>query len=525
MSGLIYIYKRTFINRLKKALRKPVTYVYLAFGIIYLLMMFSGFGTMFSAWNLASPQGLVTILSVSVLFFLPTNMITYAKRKGLLFRPSDVHFVFTSPVQPKLVLLYVQVKQFLISFLASGLFTWVGVSYFKIAVWKMILYFLLSFVVENVLETSLMIFLYGNERFSERTVKAMCKSLYLMIGVLVLFAGYLYFVQEKSFTAVEVFLNHPFVQCVPILGWNIAFIRLLILGPTTLNVICTVLYCLSAAGFLITVVKMKCTGDYYEDAMKFADDYQEARNKQKKGETTFRIGRKKKFKKASVTYKGSYAKAIFYRQLLEYKKQRFFIFGSSTIVCLIASIVIAYAVYHTPDMNTGMMKYFLLPGAGAYITFMFSGYLTRWSKELENPYTFLIPDTPFRKLMYSTLIEHIRSLIDGCVLVIPAAVFMGLPLLNIILAIFLYMCLQANKLYFSVLSEAVLGDVLGNTGKTILRMAGQMLMITLAVIVAAAVSIFSNITWGFLAMCIYALIVTVFVAVGGSTAFSKMEVS
>ena len=39
MEALWFLYYRTFVNKLKKALRKPVTYVYIAFVLFYLLMV------------------------------------------------------------------------------------------------------------------------------------------------------------------------------------------------------------------------------------------------------------------------------------------------------------------------------------------------------------------------------------------------------------------------------------------------------------------------------------------------------
>ena len=69
---------------------------------------------------------------------------------------------------------------------------------------------------------------------------------------------------------------------IPLIGWELAVMRLLILGPSTVNVVCTVLYILSFVLLVVLAWKMPCTGQYYEDAMKFADDYQEARKKSKK---------------------------------------------------------------------------------------------------------------------------------------------------------------------------------------------------------------------------------------------------
>ena len=38
------------------------------------------------------------------------------------------------------------------------------------------------------------------------------------------------------------FINWPVLQMIPVVGWQIAVYRLVLLGPTTLNVICTVIY-------------------------------------------------------------------------------------------------------------------------------------------------------------------------------------------------------------------------------------------------------------------------------------------
>ena len=58
--------------------------------------------------------------------------------------------------------------------------------------------------------------------------------------------------------------------------------------------ICTVLYLLTVAVMITAAVRMKCDGDYYEDAAKFADDYAEMRRRKVNGEMVMSIGEKKK---------------------------------------------------------------------------------------------------------------------------------------------------------------------------------------------------------------------------------------
>ena len=83
MGAILYLYHRAFINRLKKALKKPVTYIYIILGGLYLGMMLFGFGTMASEFGVDNTRGLVAILTFMIFFLMPANIISYTKRKGL----------------------------------------------------------------------------------------------------------------------------------------------------------------------------------------------------------------------------------------------------------------------------------------------------------------------------------------------------------------------------------------------------------------------------------------------------------
>ncbi|MCU6736946.1 putative ABC exporter domain-containing protein [Diplocloster agilis] len=523
MKSLIYLWKRTMVNRIRKALSKPVTYIYIILGIAYVAMILTGIGSLVMANNWNTPIYLVYALSALVFLSIPSSLLQYAKRKGLLFRQSEVHFLFSAPISPKLILLYEQMKSNMMNLVLTLVVTVLGCTLFGIPVWKMLLYFVLAYVVENVLEAGLVVVLYGNERLKERTVRLLCRAVWLVVAVLVLFAAYMFFTQEASWNVLPLVLDHPFLQCIPIIGWNIAFIRLLILGPTVLNVVCTLLYVVFALLLLVISIRMRCAGDYYEDAMKFADDYQEIMQKKKKGETSgVSIGKKKKYGKAQVEYKGSGAKAIFYRQLLEYKKNKTFIFGIFTLISLALGVGIAIFAYLN-HLSASPYRFFIVPGVMAYMVFIFTSYATKWSKELENPYTYLIPDSTIRKVWYATLIEHVRSLVDGCLITIPAAVVLRLTPVQAVLTVLIYVCLQATKLYFNVLSEALLGNILGNFGKQMMRLLGEGIVIMIAVLACVAGTLLVNVEFGFFALILSSVILTGLVAWGGSIAFSKME--
>lgn len=519
MNGMTYIYARTVKNRVRAALRKPITYIYLVFGIGYFVVVLGALAGMVVKSSLAEPEGFAVVLIGWSLFTIPANLLTYAKRKGLLFRPSDTHFLFTAPVSPKAVLIYAQVKNMLLGILVGIMLTVAGFAVFHAPLISVLIYFIFSCILENIFETAVMLLLYGNERLSERSIKLICRIIWLMVIGALVFAFYIFYQNGISWETVKIFLAHPGLQSIPIIGWNIAVIRLLFIGPDTVNVVCTVLYLLTVAVLSFLALRMKSQGQYYEDAAKFADDYQEAKQKKAKGETA-RLGKKKKYGNATVQYKGSGAKAIFYRQLLEYKKNKTFIFSIMTLVCLAAGIGMAFF-----GVRENMRAYgiFVIPGVASYMVFCFSSIATKWSKEMENPYTYLLPDTPVRKLWYATLWEHIRSFIDGCLITFPPGIVMGLSFIQMILLVIVYVCLQANKLYINVLAEVLVGNVLGNTGKQLFRMLLQAIVISGGIGFCVLGFIMGGIELGFTLMIIYTVFLTVCVGLGASFAFVRIE--
>lgn len=520
MEGFLYLYKTTIKNRIIKALKRPISYAFLLLFGWYGFSMVFGIGQLVKVFQMDKPEGFAAMLTLIMFYLIPGNLVAYTKRKGLLFKPSEVQFVFTAPVNPKQVLLFAQVKGIALGILLGIWMLLIGIIYCKIPVVTMMIYFLFSVIIENILEASVMIILYGNESIPEHIIS---KLPIVMYGIMIIFAvsGFVFaLVNGMSMDSLKEYLSIEWLQCVPLIGWYIAIIRLIIIGPTVLNVVCTILFCLTAIGLTYYAYRMKCQGEFYEDAMKFANDYQEARKKSKRGEVA-RIGKKKKYAKATVEYKGGFAKAIFYRQLLEYKKNKFFIFGGNTLMALAAGIGIVIFAHFNPAVVKKME--FVLLGVSAYITILFSGYATKWSKELENPYTFLIPDNPFRKVWYATLIEHIRAFVDGCLIAIPTAIYFRLNLFHVILIIIIYVCLQANKIYAEMFSQYLVGQTLGTFGKTLLKSIIQMTIMTISIVAG----IFSGIILGeeiaFVVLLLVTVCLTIVITIGAVTLFDKME--
>lgn len=481
MGAIGYLYRKTLFNRIKKALHRPVTYFYLAIIAFYVFALPFSLGMWAARLNGDSPSGMAAVLSVLAFWVIPGNLIAYAKRKGLVYRNSDVHFLFPSPVGPKQVLLYAHLRTLTMQILLNVFAIVCGRVVFHVEVWKLAVYFLFSIVVENLLEGSIMMLLYGSEKLREEHRRMVVAAAYGLVVILVLMGICAYLRDGLSMQSAAAFLHSDMVQRVPLIGWYIAVIHLLFVGATAVNVTGAVCYAVLLAAVVIAACRMKCSGAFYEDAMKFAEDYEEVLASRRQGETR-RLGKKRKFGHASVNWKGSGAKALFYRQLLEYKKSRFFIFDASTVVSILGGAGIAW--FYVREGGFGGLDAFgpfVIPAVSSYLIFVFTALNGKWAKELTSPYTYMIPDTPFRKLMNATAMQHVQSLVNACLITLPGAVVMKMPPVLTVLCIFAYVALSANKLYVLAVAEVVVGSTIGVVGRQLFQMLFQGIAITMAI--------------------------------------------
>lgn len=522
MKALVYLTWRSFVNNIRRAVKKPATLLLMLFLVVYAVYVVFVIGKLVTELHFDSAEGLIALISVWTIYMFFSNFIGYSSRKGIIFRPGHSHFVFPAPISPKLVLVYSAWMNYLLSVVINLLFVLAGLTVFGVEPWRMGLFFLVGAVLEVLLEGSLMVFLYTNETLPERFMKGVCFGIKVFLGAMTLF--FIWYFRREGFNleTVSAFFGWPGLRMVPVVGWNIAVYHLILSQVTRLDVICSVLYLCTVAGMFLVARHMRCEGAYYEDAAKFADDYAEMKRKKNSGEMVTGIGEKKrKFRRISGNYQARGAKAVFYRQLLEYKKERYFIFTKVTLINLAASVIMAFALRET-IVESEIPQIFLL-GMSAYMTLVFSGVAGKWETELKSPYLFLIPDTPFRKLWYATLMEHVKALADGIVLCLPMGVVWGVPPVLIIMTILIYTVLQANKMYTKVIAQCMVGDFFGRTGQDIIRMILQMFIIGVGVMAAVVAGIIINVNLVFPIILIYSLLVTVVMGALASVRFDTME--
>ena len=188
MRAILYLHITGNKNRLKRAVCKVGTWIWLVLMILYACFVLPGMGTSIQAAGIGTPEYFVLFLAAINLYLGPANYASYAKRKGLLFLPSDVQLMFPAPISPKLMLIHAALRNHmtnvifcLILFSGRNLLVSCSCNYHMFI-------FAVSYFFKRPLEICIVICLYGNERFSEKANRRFGYLMYLMIACFLLLA-------------------------------------------------------------------------------------------------------------------------------------------------------------------------------------------------------------------------------------------------------------------------------------------------------------------------------------------------
>ena len=225
---------------------------------------------------------------------------------------------------------------------------------------------------------------------------------------------------------------------------------------------------------------------------------------------------------------GYYAKAIFYRQLLEYKKNRFFIFSVRSFLFLLGGIILYFLSHDIRFMRDIMhVRLFVIPIIVTYFITFFGIVRSKWMKELQNYYTFLLPDSKIHKTWNATKIEHIRAFVDTMLIAIVGGAALDLSPLQILLTGLVGVSVNASRIYINMMVQTIISPTIGDF-KVFVQFIDMFLMLisTAASVFVAVVSMifFNNPEAAFLGLIITSCIMAIIAFFLSSLAFEKMEV-
>lgn len=450
MKPLLYIMRKNFKNSLRELKKKPLVM------ILYILLLLGFIGMI--AITFLMPSGNVNSGSVEVFRAIATAALFIAFYSSLVkalesgssfFRMPDVNIVFTAPISPKKVLIYGLINQLFMSFVVI-LFIAFQIpnlkNNFAISGYGILIIYIcvLTFFFTSQLGG---ILLYS---LASRSVAVRSWLKKGLNAALVLFlVGFVFKLLEikDMLKAVINYMNSGFINYIPVIGW----FRVVLMGAVSgvssafwLNIV----FILITLAVMIFVL-YKVNTDYYEDVLA-ATEMKEAlvmAAREGRGKTGFQSTRLRKIRQRHM---GSGASAIFYRQMLEYRKAGFFLINKNTLFIAVMGIA---SKYFFPNSSMKTVLYF-----SVYILFFFS-IQGKWAQELDKPYIYMIPASSASKVFYATLSDNLKNTADGFLLFVIAGVMFKADPLKIFLSIGAYTAFGAVYIYGDVLARGILGSV------------------------------------------------------------------
>lgn len=456
-NALLFHMKLSVKNTFKQTLKRPLKTIGIIIAIIYFSMIPFMLKDMIEQFNLDNVYGFVLINSGITLYLTMPTTLTYFKRNGVNFTKPDVNFMFASPISPKQVLFYGLIKQAYLKVMIQIVAIIAAIFIFKISVSMALIYGLFSLIFSSVLEYSLAMIMYASEKLSDKNKTVIRYLVYVMLLLVTILLIFQVYKEGFSMDAIYNLMTHPIVLLTPIFGWKLGLLNLFFIEANIYTVLSTVLYVVSAIALLIIAYRMKVVGEYYEDGIKFTED--RAKLLEKKGNVSFSeaFGKKQKVHKYKGELKGSGSQVIFFKQFIELKRVRpFFItFGDLFLIVISIGAGIMFREGVEPTFF-----YMMISGVAIYISLFFQPN-KKWKEEFTHYYMYLIPDSNWKKLWYSTLLQLVHGLIQAIIFTIPAAIIMRVSLFEVVMAIFVQVMIKTMMTYKALVFEGYVANKLG----------------------------------------------------------------
>jgi hypothetical protein len=459
MGALTYLMLTRWKNRLKSLIKSPGQLI--AFLVITGLLVFNIIIPRFEKSDQYRDisELFAGIGAVYAILFVLTcsNGIT---RGGSLFSMADVNFIFVSSIRSTRILFYGLIQQLSTSIMV-GLFILFQYSWMRMTYginYAFILLVLLGYALCIYCGQITSMVIYANVSDSDskrRTAKSVLWGLCLAAVAYVAYNGYTS--GSGILKGIVSAANSGIISLFPVAGW----LRYAIVGVVTGNYVSVLIGFGSIVLYIILLaILISRTGDsYFEDVLQSTERTFQAITASRSGQIKEAVPENVKLGKTGIN-RGSGASAIYYKHRLEDRRSRVLIFDTMTIIFMLMNIIFTFF----------MRKEGGLPAAFVFSTYMmiFTGWLGRWVKELVKHYIFLIPEPPFRKLLYCIRDAVQRMLVEAVILFAIISFMIDITVPEFILAVlarvsFGMLFMSANifvERFFSTVTVKVLATII-----------------------------------------------------------------
>ena len=411
MSALLFLTGKKLKNRCKELLHHPgqLLLVLLGVAMVALVIVSGKMGETDPDFVGFRPKEELYAL----IFLLYAAVFVMTAKGGFvngasMFSMADVNLLFTAPAKSRTLLFFGLFSQMgrsvIMGLVILYQYGWVHQNY-GVTIMQLLLV-LLGYAVTVFLSQMLAMLIYSFTAADDRRCR-MVKTVFWGV-ILAFLAVAVYRMQsfEGSMLSKAMALSkESWLRFFPIAGFvqfgvtsamNRAWVAaLLMVGVFAL---CIGLY-LIAVSFL--------NDDFYEDVLKATEVSFSAITARKEGKAQELTPRNVKVGRTGLRG-GMGASAFYYKHLLENRRSRFFALDLGSLI--IAAITVAYAFFlKSFETAFAMSAYMMMINIGT----------GRWAKELLLPYAYLIPEPPFKKLIFMMLEQFPALVAQSLVTFIP----------------------------------------------------------------------------------------------------------
>lgn len=452
MSALFYIIRKQLKNIIRGLTQKPLALIgYILIGLMLVgslvIVLIMPSGTVRHGNNELFSAIFTGLIIIALYFSLKQGI----ERGSSYFRYSDVNLVFTAPFRPSKVLLYGFIKHMGTSLLIV-LFTIFQIPNVKnnfmlhsYGIWVILLAVLFYSLLYPIV--GMVLYIFSSESSKRRVITKRALDALIILFVVGLVMEVL---QKQSLLEGAVgYLNKDVFTWMPLVGQLRTIASAAVYGIDPLFWLSVGILTVIIAAFVTVLYRSDM--DYYEDVLAATDQIEQRIRAKRQGRDASLTERKAR--KVKGGFSGNGAKAIFEKNLLEYRKTSYFLFFDKTSLIIVL---------------TGIGFKYLMPEtrSSIFFTLFFSAYMLffftvqgKWPAELDKPYVFLIPESSGKKLLYTTLPENIKNLLDGTLLFILSYFLMKANLPVVLMCIVCYTLYGAIYIYTDIVSRRLFGSV------------------------------------------------------------------
>ena len=432
------------------------------------------------------PQVIGAVFTVLMTVLLLYNIYRGTVESATFFSMGDVHFLFPAPVPPKRILLYNMIKQTLQQFFLYGIVifaltptilqgTRINLHYVHL--------FYLGYITPILMMASLnfLIFVIGSKYKLQSELQ---KGILGLAATALLYTAIIVIQTGGTAAGLLQGLNAPFINYLPIIGWGKSAFMAPLSGYSPFGTVAVIMQ-LALLGLLI-LLSYRTADDYYEDVLG-ATEKRTLRKRQKKGlekREMFSFYRKKQ---VTVREAGTGPQALVWKARVESSRtdlHRYF--GFLTIAALAIGLMVGFMAGKFP---AGVIPLYVANGIAAYMIFIFSAWQNRFT-EWGKPYIYLMPGSPFRKIIAVNLHDIIRMTINALVLNIALSVWIKAELITMATMVLFVISFYIFNLLSGFITRALFPDAIDQKALFPLFMMLQIILLLLPGLAAGGIMAF-----------------------------------